>query len=120
LNIEAEVEFYKGRSNRLLNDNRRHLISLYGQDGYELIKNLSKSKPVKPFAVYKRSVWEITEQQPLHLLENCERRGFKDYHVDHIVSIFKAYKLGWTVKQCADISNLQMLPFKENLKKGIK
>ena len=119
-NISEEIEYFKTRGRRELYDNKEHLIALYGKDGYDLIRHSTKCKKIKPFAVYKKAVWKLTEEQPLHLLENYERRGFKDYHVDHIVSIFKAFKKGWTVEQCGGISNLQMLPYKENLTKHIK
>ena len=39
-------------------------------------------------------------------------------HVDHIVSIRQAFKLGWPVEKCADISNLQMLDRDVNMKKS--
>lgn len=40
------------------------------------------------------------------------------YHVDHIVPIIECFKRGWTAEQAADVSNLQMLPWMDNLSKG--
>lgn len=36
------------------------------------------------------------------------------YQLDHKTSIKKAYDLGWTPEQCADIRNLQLLPWADN------
>lgn len=120
-NIKAEIEYYS-RNRSKLSSNRKYLIDLYGEDGYEYIKdNLNTDVTYRQkFKTFKRKVWKITNKQPLHELENYEKRGWKDYHVDHIVSIFKAYKLGWTPSQCGHISNLQMLPYLENLIKRTK
>lgn len=40
------------------------------------------------------------------------------YHLDHIVPIIECFKRGWTPERAADISNLQMLHWKDNLTKG--
>ena len=39
------------------------------------------------------------------------------YQLDHKTSIKKAFELGWTPEQCADVSNLQLLPWKDNREK---
>ena len=39
------------------------------------------------------------------------------YQLDHKVSIKKAFELGWTPEQCADVINLQLLPWKDNREK---
>jgi len=125
IELEAELKYYLKNRNKL-SKAKEYLTSLHGTDGFNWLLDKVTVKPNKSLALnnrltFKRKVQALTEKQPLYLLENFEKRGFRTgYHVDHIVSIFKAYKLGWTVEQCADISNLQMLPFEENLKKGIK
>ena len=44
------------------------------------IKNLEKK-------LYYAMVWEVTEEQPLQLLENSDKRGWKNHHLDHIYPI---------------------------------
>lgn len=39
------------------------------------------------------------------------------YQLDHIVSVKRAYELGWTVEQCSGIYNLQLLPWQLNNRK---
>ena len=68
---------------------------------------------------YYKQVWEITESQPLHTLKNIEKRG-KDWHLDHIHPIAKAYKEGLDPCYVGHISNLQMLTHKENFAKGAR
>jgi len=74
--------------------------------------------------LYAYKVRRLTEKQPLHTLENYEKRGFvteKDaYHLDHIISIYKGFQNNIPIHIIADISNLQMLPAIENIKKGKK
>lgn len=66
---------------------------------------------------YGRKVRSLTKQQPLDQVPGIELRGPK-YHLDHAVSIAAAWEAGWTPEQCADTSNLQMLPSDENMRKG--
>lgn len=42
------------------------------------------------------------------------------YHLDHIVPIIECFKRGWSAEKAANISNLQMLYWTENLSKGSK
>lgn len=74
---------------------------------------------------YYKNVRRITEQQPIHLLENYEKRGFvgksKDaYHLDHIIPIFYGWKNNIDPQIIGDISNLRFIPGIENIKKGTK
>jgi len=39
------------------------------------IKNLEKK-------MYYAMVWEVTEEQPLQILENSDKRGWKNHHLD--------------------------------------
>lgn len=141
--LQIELNYYS-RNREKIGACKDILIELHGIEGFNWLRDsirisepkqeVEESVSLTPTAIYKlerkrktldrkkfkREVHKLTELQPLHLLENFDKRGFKEYHVDHIVSIFKAFKLGWTPEQCADISNLQMLPYKENLLKGIK
>ena len=42
------------------------------------------------------------------------------YQLDHIISVYEGYKQNIDPKDIADVGNLQMLPWKENLKKSNK
>lgn len=87
-------------------------------------KNAKKVHPVGSVMYnrtkYKREVQRLTELQPLHLLEHYDKRGYKSFHVDHIVSIWDGYYNNIPAKLISDISNLRMLPYEENKLKGKK
>lgn len=89
-------------------------------DNYTKPKTEEKEEPSKwdLFKKYQRKVWEITESQDLHTLENHDRRGFKDYHLHHKVPIFLAHKLGIDAEMVGSIENLVFIPAEENLEKG--
>lgn len=75
--------------------------------------------------IYYSQVWFHTEKQPLHLLENIEKRSEHSknpdaYHLDHIVPISYGFKKQISPEIIGDISNLQMLPWLENILKGNK
>lgn len=120
-NLEIEIEFYK-KHPELLEANKKFIKNLYGTDGLRTIRKRIIGETAKKLAwkAFKAEVWRLTELNDLSSLENFDKRGFKDYHVDHITSIWRAFKDGWTPEKCAHISNLQMLPFYENMKKGTK
>jgi hypothetical protein len=73
--------------------------------------------------LYKNEVWRITNSQPLHLLENFNKRGASGvegaYQIDHIYSVYKGFRAGLPTQLVGNIENLQMLPWEENRKKGI-
>ena len=69
---------------------------------------------------YRRKVWAVTKKQSLHELENFEHRGRKEYHVDHILSIKEGFDRGIDPEIIGHISNLRMLPAKENSSKGAR
>jgi hypothetical protein len=70
------------------------------------------------FSEYSKMVWKITNEQPLHLLPNYKKRGFKNYHLDHRISIWLGWKSSIDPSVIGDFTNLKMIPAKENLTKG--
>lgn len=60
----------------------------------------------------------LTEQQPLHQLPGYHLRGAGGYVVDHVVSIWAAFREGWPVERAAALDNLQVVPSIENFAKG--
>jgi len=79
----------------------------------KFVKDLDKK-------LYYAKVWEVTESQPLHILENNDKRGWKSFHLDHIYPISASYKDGLSPKKVGNIKNLQFIPHKENIAKGSK
>jgi len=65
-------------------------------------------------------VWEVTEQQPLHILENSDKRGWKNHHLDHIYPISMGYKDKIPPEKIGNIKNLRFIHYTENLDKGSK
>lgn len=125
--LDTEIAFYKLYPLDLdKSKTRRELITKYGLSGYRTIRQQCViEKPVKPsidkeFRCYRQIVRSLTELQPLHTLEGFNERAWKGKHVDHITSIWDAYYNGWEPERCADISNLRMLPYRDNLLKGRK
>ena len=77
------------------------------------IKDLEKK-------LYYAMVWEVTEQQPLYILENSDKRGWKNYHIDHIYPISMGYKDKIPPEKIGNIKNLRFIHYTENLDKGSK
>lgn len=75
------------------------------------IKNLEKK-------LYYAKVWEVTEEQPLRILENSDKRGWKDHHLDHIYPIAMGFHNDISPNKIGNIKNLRFIPYKENLSKG--
>lgn len=69
---------------------------------------------------YKAEVWRITEEQPLHLLDNFDKRGFTEWHVDHILSVCEGFHLGLPADTVGHISNLRMLHWRDNIAKNTR
>ena len=68
--------------------------------------------------LYYALVWEVTENQPLHILENHKKRGWKKFHLDHIYPISKGYENEIPPEKIGNIKNLRFIHHKKNMKKG--
>lgn len=68
--------------------------------------------------LYYAMVWEVTESQPLYILENFDKRGWKNYHLDHIYPISMGFKEKISPEKIGNIKNLRFIHFEENIKKG--
>lgn len=77
------------------------------------IKDLEKK-------LYYAMVWGVTESQPLHILENFDKRGWKNHHLDHIYPISMGFKEKIPPEKVGNIKNLRFIPYTENLDKGFK
>lgn len=76
---------------------------------------------------YYKNVWEITETQPLHLLEGYDRQkrtridiDKNAFHIDHIIPIIYGYKHGIPPEIIGNINNLRFISALENHKKSKK
>jgi len=73
---------------------------------------------------YYKEVRRISESQPLHLLENSDKRGKTGdesaYHLDHIIPVSYGLLNDIPPEVIGDISNLRFIPWEENLAKGSK
>ena len=86
---------------------------LFEELGYQ---NLAEN--IMDYDKYARQVWKYTNKQDLKSLKNFDKRGITSYHVDHKFSIFEGFKRGILPSIIGDISNLEMLPYKDNTSKG--
>lgn len=82
----------------------------------ELVKQARAAEQVA-WRAYRDEVRQLTELQPLDQVPGIELRGAA-YHLDHVVSIRRAWQEGWSTEQCANVGNLQMLTQRENFAKG--
>ena len=94
-------------------DLRKKLVEIYSELEFthKKIKDLEKR-------LYYAMVWYHTEQQPLYVLENHDKRGWKEYHLDHIYPISKAYYQNIPPEKVGNIKNLRFIHHKENMIKG--
>ena len=76
------------------------------------------------FTKYRTEVDRLTRHQPIHLLENYDKRGKAGiegvYHLDHKISVWNGFVNKLPPNQIADISNLQFIPWLENQIKWYK
>ena len=66
---------------------------------------------------YKRSVWKVTNSQPLETIPDYNKRS-SDLHLDHKFSIAEGFRQGLPPEVIGNIANLQMLSSRENIAKS--
>jgi hypothetical protein len=90
--------------------------------GFSTYEEYTKSLP--EWKRYRNEVDRLTKQQPLHELQNYDKRGPNGkegaYTLDHIISVAKGFKTGIDAQIIASINNLRMIPWKDNILKGWK
>ncbi len=111
--------FFNGHSPEAKEKRIKTLIENYYGTSYEEYKETIFIER----ANYYREVMRITKQQQLHLLENYDKRSRLDlnedaYHLDHIIPISYGFKNKIDPSIIGDLTNLQMIPAIENIKKG--
>jgi len=82
----------------------------------------AKNYIISDFKLYSKITRTLTEKQPIHLLENYDKRGRVDeegsYHLDHKMPVKYGFDNGILPYVIADIRNLEMIPAIDNIKKG--
>ena len=99
-------------------EEERKLISQKTRESY-LKSELYKRREMErdDYESYYREVWRLTEQNDLSVLENSNKRSYKEYHLDHIIPIRKGFDMKIPPAEIADINNLQFLWWKDNINK---
>lgn len=69
---------------------------------------------------YIAHVRAYTETQDLKSLENIDKRDFRNWHIDHIVSIRDGFRFNIPIELIGNIKNLRVISRDENFKKGNK
>ena len=72
------------------------------------------------FKKYRRKVYYWTAKNDLTLLENHDKRGLLNYHLDHMYSVTAGFKNKVPPKIIGSIYNLKFIHYKENTSKNIK
>jgi 5-methylcytosine-specific restriction endonuclease McrA len=115
-NIEfsSKIPIFKKKRSKILYEIRK-ITKKYPKIKQKIkkIKDLDKK-------LYYARVWEVTESQPLYILENSNKRGWKNHHLDHVFPIALAYHKKLSPKRVGNIKNLQFIPYQDNLIKGSK
>ena len=95
------------------------LVKRYRNINYDEYMNISNE-----YKKYKNDVMRITRQQPIKELKNYNKRGNSGtkgaYHLDHKFSILEAFKDRVSPEIIGNISNLEFIPWEENIKKRTK
>lgn len=120
------VAWNKGRTDNIKNigwqNKETRMLQIARRNGYSTYEEYRDSLP--EWKAYQIDVWRYTKQQPLEILENYDRRGVNGeegaYTLDHIISIKKGFMESYPPEEIGHISNLQMLPWMENIQKGWK
>lgn len=93
-------------------------IALADEDYEEYLKTIPE------FIKYRRKVLWVTNQQEIQALQNFDKRGKAGqpgaYNLDHKYSIIEGFKNNIEPKVIGNIHNLEMLPWKDNVKKHKK
>jgi len=105
--------------NQRKRDKNRYKIRKITKKHPKIKQKIKKIKDIEK-KLYYAMVWEVTEGQKLYLLENSDKRGWKDHHLDHIYPISLSFKEKIPPEKVGNIKNLRFIPYEENISKGSK
>ena len=90
--------------------------------GFSSYKDYKRSLP--DWKRYRNEVNRLTKQQPIQQLEHYDKRAPNGkegaYTLDHIISVVYGFKNNIPPEIISHISNLRMIPWKDNIVKGWK
>lgn len=102
--------------------NKMYLATTEGQAKRRiplLAKGLIKSDEYKTdYEIYRRNVDRLTSKNPIHLLENFNKRGVTGYHLDHKFSVSEGFKQNILPYHIASMKNLEMIDGSLNRQKS--
>ena len=100
------------------NNTPQDYMKLYGGKWLSMFKLHKKvtDYPDTYRTLYYKEVWKLTEANKM-LIEDIDKRGYRDYHIDHKVPISIGFKNNIIPQYIADVSNLHMMFWKDNVKK---
>ena len=132
--LKKNSVWVEGRNSVKKEINEGKIIELYNS-GLSLIKvgevfNVSKTvikRVVNKYGLLRKGnsdVMKITNKQNISELKNSDKRGKTGiegaYHLDHKYSISEGFKQGIEPEIIGNISNLEFIPWEENLSKKNK
>ena len=83
---------------------------------------LEYQETMKAYKRYLLEVWRLTYKQPIENIENFNKRGMSGidgaYQIDHFISIREGFMKNIPAETIASLSNLRMIPWRENIKKS--
>ena len=102
----------------------RNFITGKEKSYWELNQNFWEEADKLYVGELKRKYWSkvtsITKKQDINILPNHKKRGKHKWELDHITPISYGWRKKISPYIIGDISNLQMLPWRENLLKSNK
>ena len=90
------------------------------RDGQVLSGRAISEDLMDAYALYKSRALAVTRRNNLSVLENYDKRGIVDYHLDHRYSIFEGFKNNIDVEIIGHIKNLEMISYIENTSNHVK
>lgn len=82
------------------------------------MKKYAKSYDITQWDDYVKFTRQLSDKAWLKAGNLSDTRGHNTFHLDHKVPIYYGFKNSIPPEVIADIINLELLPYKENLKKG--
>lgn len=100
----------------------KNLEALIREGSYNYIQNNKKVTEPKNnksenFKLYRDKVFELTEKVK-NQIEHISKRGWKNHHIDHKISIHYGFENNISPKLIADVSNLRLISYRENMLKN--
>ena len=114
----------RAKSSQRMTGNKNPMFGRCGNENPNYGKHHETYYKLDKWKRYKLDVRRITEQQPLHILNDFDKRGRNGvpgaYQVDHKISICEGFRQNLPVEVIGNITNLQMLRWEVNAQKQTK